>query len=197
MVSAQEVRKQLRRVGADYHFWGAPELRELPKILFENEHIQHVINGHYTGGFATLCATDIRVLLIDKKPLFLTLEDVRYDMVSDVMFNHRFVNASLILGTVHNSISFIGFNKSKLRDMTNYIQQRVMEFRSHHTVEQQNDQQLDPLAEAEQTIITGDTAPAIGTTYQPVPAANATTVNTIPINPYKMPMRFRQRVSRY
>ncbi len=208
MVNARDVRKQLRRIGADYHFWGVAELRELPHILFENEQIRHIINGRYSGGFATLCATDIRVLLIDKKPLFLTMEDVRYDMVSDVMFNHRLLNASIILGTVHNSITFIGFNKTKLRQMTNFIQERVMAYRRHQTMHQQTEQ-LEPAAvqpyempalqlessEGQQML---PTAFIEASTYPAEPvAASSDMPARLPINPYNMPIKIRRRTSKF
>lgn len=199
MVSAHSVRQQLRRIGADYHFWGVPELRELPKILFDNEQIKHVVYGRYDGGFATLCATDIRVLLIDKKPLFLTLEDIRYDMVSDVMFNHRLINASLILGTVHNSIRFMGFNKDKLRQMTNFIQQRVMEFRRHQQVNVEQEAQPE-FGQFQHTV---STQPVASYTYQPMATVSGVSgaigqISTQQaINPYRMPIMIRRRASRF
>jgi hypothetical protein len=195
MVKAHDVRRQLRRIGADYHFWGVPELRELPKVLFDSEIIRHVINGRYSGGFATLCATDMRVLLIDKKPLFLTLEDIRYDMVSDVMFNHRLMNASLILGTVHNSISFIGFNKTRLRTMTNFIQEKVMEYRNHQSQVAQPVEQ--PVFQPEPFLATPADSME-GTIYQTVaPVAPAAAQQFMaPVNPYRMPTMIRKRVTR-
>ncbi len=205
MVKAHDVRRQLRRIGADYHFWGVAELRELPNILFDNENVQHVINGRYSGGFATLVATDIRVLLIDKKPLFLTIEDIRYDMVSDVLFNHRLVNASLILGTVHNSITFLGFNKTRLRHMTNFIQQRVMDYRRHQSMVAHVEET--PAPQFEQSFLPPEPAqnltsiPIEGTLYQqntdPVPQATDDLPAMSPINPYRMPTMIRKRVSRY
>lgn len=216
MVKAHDVREQLRRIGADYRFWGVSELRELPKILFDNEIIQHVTNGRYSGGFATMCATDHRVLLIDKKPLYLTLEDIRYDMVSDVMFNHRLLNASLILGTIRDSISFIGFNKTKLRLMTNYIQERVMAYRRQQQMMQTHPEQL-PVTEQLFEAVPVPDVPQFEASYQPQPLPAAPTqplVSTAidpaepvrqygdvpmsqPINPYKMSFTVRRRTGRF
>ncbi len=203
MVDARDVKKQLRRIGADYRFWGAPEIRELPKILFDNETIRHFINGRYSGGFAALVATDIRVILIDKKPLFLTLEDIRYDMVSDVMFNHRLLNASIIIGTVHNSFTFVGFNSTNLRLLTNFIQQRVMDYR-RHAQHQQFDQEFpqllpqaaettEPVAEQQQPTPVADET----NLYQPVPEVQTRQTYSQPINPYKMPITIRRRSTRF
>lgn len=126
MVQQDVVTQQLRRIGANFRFWNRPELNELPKILFDAEQIMHVVNGRYEGGFAMLVATDIRVLLIDKKPLFLTLEDIRYDRITDVQLNHRLLDATLRLGSLSKDQTFTGYNPSKMREMTSYIQERVM-----------------------------------------------------------------------
>lgn len=133
MVSQEDVRRQLKAIGADYRFLGRYEIRELPKILFDDEYLVHVVFGRYAGGFALLVATNQRVLLIDKKPLYLTLEDIRYDMISDMVFNHRLLDTSVTLGTVHKSITFVAYNQDRLRDMTTYVQKRVMDSRRQQT----------------------------------------------------------------
>lgn len=179
MVDQQEVKRQLQRIDADFKFWGRSELSELPKIMFPGEQLEHVLNGRYPGGFATLVATSHRVLLIDKKPLYLTLEDIRYDMISDVMFNHRLLDASLNLGTLHKDITFIAYNSAKLRALTSFVQQRVMEMR------QQSNQQMMVAAEPVTNI------------EQPHPVENMITLNQPATNPYKMPVIIRRRVSRF
>lgn len=136
MTSYEKVRQQLKSINADFQFVGRAELRELPKILFEDEILQHVVFGRYVNGFALLCATNQRILLIDKKPLYLTLEDIRYDMISDMRFSHRLLDTSVVLGTVHKPIRFISYNQTRLREMTTYVQKRVMDSRRQHTAPQ-------------------------------------------------------------
>lgn len=129
MVQPNIVENQLRRIGANYRFWNKPELKELPKILFEHETINHLVSGRYEGGFAILVSTDLRVILIDKKPFFLTLEDIRYERIANVELNHRLLDATLRLGALTKNLSFTGYNPAKMREMTSYIQERVMESR--------------------------------------------------------------------
>jgi hypothetical protein len=129
MVQASVVEEQLRRIGANYRFWNRAELNELPKILFEREVINHVVSGRYEGGFAILVSTDLRVILVDKKPFFLTLEDIRYERITDVEMNHRLLDATIRLGALTKNLSFTGYNPTKMREMTSYIQERVMQSR--------------------------------------------------------------------
>ena len=129
MVQMQVVEDQLKSIGADFRFWGRAEKNELRNILVEGEQIMHCLNGRYEGGFAMLCATDRRILLVDKKPLYLTVEDVRYDMISEVDFSHRLIDATVRICTVNKILQFTSFKNSELRKLTAYLQDKVMEIR--------------------------------------------------------------------
>lgn len=141
MTDKHNVKKQLQRIGADNKFWGRSEANELPKILFPDEYIQHALNGRYENGFALFCATNHRLLLLDKKPLILCFEDMRYEMVSEVDYTEQLFTATLKLRTPSRTLQFRSFRISKLRNLTNYIQEEVSHFRrSSH-----EDTQLDQL----------------------------------------------------
>src|SRR5688572_24099720 len=133
MVRTEDVQQQLKRIGVNFQFFGRPELRELPHILFDNEEITHVVRGRYEGGWAVICATNQRVLLIDKKPFYLTIEDMRYDMIADVEFNHRLLDATIRLGTVNKTLRFTSYSHGSLRLISSFIQQQVMSFRQRQT----------------------------------------------------------------
>jgi hypothetical protein len=107
-------------------------MHELAKILLPGEVVNQCINGQYEGGFAMLAATDIRVLLIDKKPMYLSLEDIRFDMIAEVDYNHNLFNATLRIFTPNQTVRFTGFNQTKMRDFFNFVQKRVMEIRQHY-----------------------------------------------------------------
>ncbi|HSX44385.1 MAG TPA: PH domain-containing protein [Candidatus Saccharimonadales bacterium] len=189
MVHTDEVNQQLRRIGANFRFWNRPEVRELPKILFESEQLHNVVGGRYEGGFAMLCATDRRVLLIDKKPLYLTLEDMRYDMISDVQFSHRLLDATIRLGAVTKMLTFTGYNPTKLRDLTNFVQQQVMHSRQH--------QSWSPDAPALQAAGLDSTDEQLPADPIPVQALLSENQPQALVNPYKMPVMIRRRVSRF
>lgn len=132
MVDIQVVEDQLKAIGADFHLWGRAEKKELHRVLVPGEVIHHCINGRYEGGFAMLCATDRRLLLIDKKPLYLSLEDVRYDMISEVDFSHRLLDATMKICTVNKTVTFTSWHNGWLRKLTAFLQDRVMETRQQH-----------------------------------------------------------------
>lgn len=137
MVALNILEEQLKQAGCSFKRWGRAEIRELANVLLPGEVIKHCLNGQYHGGFAVLAASDLRVLLIDKKPMFLTLEDIRFDMIAEVDYNHRLLNSTLRIFTPNQSLQFTAINQGRLRNMFNFIQTRVMEIRQHYMMLEQ------------------------------------------------------------
>ena len=131
MVSLQQVEEQLIRIGCNFTFWGRSEVRELANVLMPEEQIAQAVNGSYEGGFALLAVTNYRVLLIDRKPMLLTIEDIRYDMLAEVDFQNRLFGATIRLMTPMRNLEFSSWSTVRLRKCLNYVQQRVMELRQH------------------------------------------------------------------
>lgn len=130
MVQLQEVEDQLKAIDCNFRFFGRPEIRELTKILRPGEKIAQAVNGFYEGGFAFLCVTDQRLLLIDRKPMLLTLEDLRFDMIAEIDFNHRLLNASVKIYSINKSLMFTSWNHHRLRLLVENLQHHVLEMRN-------------------------------------------------------------------
>src|SRR5437868_7095679 len=100
MVSKKSVEKQLKRIGFKANAWGRKEVAELPNIILPGEEIFECVNGIYEGGFALLLASDIRVLLVDKKPLnYLTVEDLRFEQINEIDYYHRIIGAHISIAS--------------------------------------------------------------------------------------------------
>lgn len=180
MVSLQEVEKQLDLVGCNFKMWGRAEVRELCNVLMPEEQIAQALNGSYEGGFAMLCVTNYRVLLIDRKPMLLTIEDIRYDMIAEVDYHNRMLGATVHLFTPMRNLIFSSWSTVRLRKCVNYVQQRVMELRQYGLIGQQ-------------TPINGLPAPAPKLDPQMVQGQQGTG-RYAPINPYtKTPLLTRRR----
>jgi hypothetical protein len=132
MVSLDYVEDQLKRVGCNYHFWCRPEIKELRNILVPGEVIAQAVIGRYENGFALLVATNHRLLLVDKKPMFLTLEDLRFDMISEIDYSAQVFEGTVKIMTPNRKLVFTGWNHARLRNILNYTQQRVTEIRQHY-----------------------------------------------------------------
>lgn len=139
MVDAKSVQAQLKRIKFNPNSWGRAEVKELPGILSPDEKIYECVNGTYEGGFALLVATDMRVLLIDKKPLnFLTVEDLRFDMINQIDYNHRLMGAYITINTGFKTLKFTSWNQQRLRKLINHLQDRMSEIKKDQAEHQEN-----------------------------------------------------------
>lgn len=126
MVEPKVIHKQLKDIGFGGSPWNQKEIRELPKIIHEGEVISECVNGMYEGGVALLVATEMRLLLIDKKPLrYLTVEDFRFDMINEIDFSHRLASASITISTGSKTLIFKSYNQSRLRHLINLVQEHM------------------------------------------------------------------------
>lgn len=159
MVEPKIVQDQIQKLGFVAPFWGKAEINELPHILIPGEEIKHLINGRYSGGFATICATNHRLLLIDKKLFFLNVEDIRYDMIAEVDYGHQGIGATIHILSFSKDLKFQSFKKTQLRDVAGFVQGRVMDLRGHQTESYPNTPHIAQTLET--AVSTADTTPAI------------------------------------
>ena len=142
MVDREYITSQLAKIKFGTSRINRAEIRELENILLNDETIYECVNGYYEGGVALLVATDIRVLLIDKKPLgFLNVDDMRFDMISDIDYTHRIIGAQININCGMRNLVFKSYNQVRLRKTIGHIQQRMSEIKkeqNQHANEQKN-----------------------------------------------------------
>lgn len=137
MVSKSVINKQLKNIGFKTNGWGKGEISELAHIILPGEEIYECVNGLYEGGFALLVATDIRVLLVDKKPLnYLTVEDMRFDMISEMDYSHRLVGAEISISSGNKLLKFRSYNQQRLRKLIGHVQHCMAEVKKKQTYHQ-------------------------------------------------------------
>jgi hypothetical protein len=217
MISLKSVEQQLKDAGCNFHIWWRPEVKELSTILTPDEKIVHCTNGRYEGGWALLCVTDQRILLVDRKPMFLTLEDVRFDMIAEIDYGHRFLNAIIHIVTPNRTLHFMSWNQKALRELMSYTQMRVMQFRQQYMMPDQQTPQTNGLPLTPQAVDTTSTTPvadalsdadmargiggvAFGTAAATPQKDNQGLVRRLgrPFNPYaSVPLVSRRRFSKY
>ena len=140
MVSRESIENQLKAISFNQNGWGRTEVSELPSIILPDEVIYECVNGIYEGGFALLVATNVRVLLIDKKPLnYLTVEDLRFDMINELDYSHRLIGAYINISAGAKSLRFTSLNQRKLRKLITHVQHCMAESKKIQS-ESQTDQ---------------------------------------------------------
>lgn len=142
MVSKKSVDKQLKRIHFKAHGWGQAEVRELPHVILPDERIFEIVNGFYEGGFALLLSSDVRVLLIDKKPLnYLTVEDVRFEQINEIDYSHRLFGANIRISTGARTLKFSTLNQARLRKLIGHIQHCMADSKKKEVGHQEDQKQ--------------------------------------------------------
>ena len=131
MVHPSVIEARLGKLGFQTSRWFRAEISELQHILMDDEQIISLVCGRYFGSFALAVATDQRLLIIDKRVFFMTIEDIRYDMISEIDFNMQQVYAAnLTIYTMNKTHKFTSVKyKRQLRELATYTQRRVWELR--------------------------------------------------------------------
>jgi hypothetical protein len=110
-------------------FFSHRELAELPNVLVPGEQVLAVISGMYTAGTAILCVTSRRLLLVDKKMIRLSLEDIRFESIREVHYSHQPFIASIKLYYAGREMQFRTWYKNELRIFSQLVQQKMFEVR--------------------------------------------------------------------
>jgi hypothetical protein len=139
MVHPSMIEARLGELGFRASRWFRAEIHELQHILMDNEKIISLACGRYFGSFALLVATDQRLLIIDKRVFFMTIEDIRYDMISEIDYNSQAYNATVTVYTLNKTHKFTSIKfRRQLRELTSYVQRRVWEFRQQQNADLPN-----------------------------------------------------------
>ena len=142
MVDRKYIQDQLKRLKFGASPFNQAELRELPHIIHEGEKISELVNGIYEGGVALLVATEMRLLLVDKKPLnFLTVEDLRFDMINEIDYSHRMFGATITISTGGKTLKFKSYNQARLRHLINLVQEHMSEGKRSQAEKAESQQQ--------------------------------------------------------
>lgn len=111
-----------------------PEVRHLPEMIHENEHIGGIIFGRYEKGSAVLVATDRRVLFLDYKPLVKTSDELSYDVVSGISLGSQGLHSKVVLHTRLGDYPLRYVNSRSARHFVKYIEGKQIEQQQLTTV---------------------------------------------------------------
>jgi hypothetical protein len=153
MAETNLVGEQLKRIGFNTQVFNRAETEELSTIILPDEEIFECANGWYEGGFALIVATNFRILLIDKKPFkFLTVEDIRFDMISEIDYSHRLFDARIHISSGTKNMVFRSLNQQRLRKLITHVQHRMAEQKTEQRVS--GDRQHDRLKQIDEKLQT-------------------------------------------
>jgi general stress protein 26 len=95
----KRIREELASVGIKSKALLSSESKALARIIYDDEHIGGAVHGVYSGGLAWLVATDKRIIFMDRKPMFSSIDEVSYDVVSGTKNINTALSESVTLHT--------------------------------------------------------------------------------------------------
>lgn len=131
-VKKERIEKELEAVGVIHKNMHPFTSNYLPRVIHDEEHIRAAIFGRRkeSEGFfgfveGMLVATDLRVLFLDHRPGYTTMDEVSYDNVSGVNLSTTILYASVTLFTkiANYKISFA--NHTSAQQFVDYIENRI------------------------------------------------------------------------
>lgn len=127
MVAKRSIYSQLRAIGLRFKIYGRAEVQQLHSILLPGEIIQHCVYGYYIGGSGLLVATTERLLLIDKRPLYLHLEELSYDSIDESLIRRKLLQATFFVRSGKKRLKFRSLSDARMKQLYRYVQKRQAE----------------------------------------------------------------------
>lgn len=97
-MSHNEITEQVKRwVSPIGRILAMGEIRKLPSLIKENETIQYIAHGRMKSGHVLIVVTDLRLMIIDKKPFDLRVDEYSYNRISRVEYDTSVFFGSLMI----------------------------------------------------------------------------------------------------
>lgn len=125
MVTPATIQSQLTRLNLRFRWFGRAESRELCKIISPGEILLACVHGYYNGGAGLLVATDKRVILLDKRPLYLNLEEMRYQSIRGVEYRPGFLQATIDINTGSKRLVFRSASDAQLKNIERVVNHHI------------------------------------------------------------------------
>ncbi|MEM6718834.1 MAG: PH domain-containing protein [Bacteroidota bacterium] len=109
MPTIDEIKSQIKNIGhlnmLDKLF-GFNEIKELPNIIQDDERIENIIQGEFSGGNGILVATNNRLIFLNKK-LFgsLKLEEITYNEINKIHFSKILFLGKIVVHTTNKRVA--------------------------------------------------------------------------------------------
>ena len=104
----------------------AREIRELPKILWDEELPEMLVNGCYDGSWGILIATNRRLIFVDKGFFgSLKIEDFDYEKIASVESKTGLLYGEIMFHATGNSETLNRVSKDQTRRFADFVRQKI------------------------------------------------------------------------
>ena len=127
----EDIIDALRKLGVSAYCLRLPEVSYLDSLLGNDEDVKGIVFGRYKHslralqGKGALVATDKRILLIDRKPLFNIYEEITYHIVNGISYARAGLGTSITLETRSGDMSLITYSPRCARGFVKAIEDHI------------------------------------------------------------------------
>jgi hypothetical protein len=127
MVSFNDVQAQLIKLNSQFRFIGIGELKQLSYALQPGEQIFDCLKGWHKGTIAVICATDQRMIIVDKRTTKANLQywDIAYEAIDSLTHADRVWNAQLQVKTDETMYEFVSWHITRLKQLHAFIGRHI------------------------------------------------------------------------
>lgn len=124
MPTLEEVQAQIEHLDGTSKVLGRKEIRELPSVLWEDEHIEQIVQGMYKDNLGVLVATNKRLVFVDKGFVRMRVEDFPYDRISSVEYRTGILGGTITIYASGNKSEIKHVAKDQCQDFAGYVRAR-------------------------------------------------------------------------
>ncbi len=131
----QRVKQELAAAGMTSYGQHKMTSRYLPKVIDDDEHIKAVVYGHCGVGLAMLVATDRRIIYLERRPLFTSMDELTYEIVVGIRYVKAGIFPAIELHTRMGNYTLTYVTARCATKFTEYIESRIEHLVLDHTDE--------------------------------------------------------------
>ena len=129
------IKRRLRKLGAVQYDLMLPETNVLPLVVHPDEVVEGIVYGKYrqdsvppVSGRGLMVATDMRILLVDRKPFYMKCNEISYAVISAVSYSRVGAAGTVVLHTRLGNISIRTFNEDCAQNFVQAIESRIFSY---------------------------------------------------------------------
>ena len=121
-----EINVQIKNLDDMSRVLGYREIKELPNILWDSEHIYDIVQGLYDSGRGILVSTDRRLIFVNKGMIYgLKVEDFPNDKITSIQYEIKLLLGSITIFASGNKAVVEYVNKKRARAFAEGVRARL------------------------------------------------------------------------
>ena len=131
MPTTDELTPLIEQLSGISKFLLRKEIDEIPKLLWEDETVEKMINGLYGDGVGLFVATNKKLIFIDKGLFFgLRMETLPYNKITSVEYDEGLIYGRIKISVSGKIVLVEQVNKKHAIEFADHIKTKVLEYSS-------------------------------------------------------------------